>query len=137
MKAVELGDETYVNLETFKRDGSGVRTPVWAAPLDGKLVVFTDGTSWKVKRLRRDPRVRVAPCGALGATEGPWFDGVGEIVSDPAREARAYDALRAKYGLQMRAVDFFSWLSGRIGHRAVLELEVHDQASGAPRRTGG
>jgi PPOX class probable F420-dependent enzyme len=124
MNTRDLGDRTYVNLETFKRDGTGVKTPVWVAELDGRLVVFTDGTSWKVKRLRRDPRVRVAACGVMGALEGPWVEGRGVVVGDPQREARAYEVLLAKYGLQMRLIDFFSWLSGRIRRRAILEIEL-------------
>jgi len=120
----ELADQTYVDLETFRRDGTGVKTPVWVAPLDGKMVVFTDGTSYKVKRLRRDPRVRVAPCDVRGNVTGAWVSGTGAVVTDSRREARAYEALRAKYGWQMRAVDLFSWLFGRIGRRAILEISL-------------
>ena len=50
----ELG--SYINLRTFKRDGTGVDTPVWFAESDGKLYVFTEGDAYKVKRLRRDAR---------------------------------------------------------------------------------
>src|ERR1700729_2183968 len=49
---VPFAAERYISLETFKRDGGGVKTPVWAAPLDGALVVFSAGDSFKVKRLR-------------------------------------------------------------------------------------
>jgi hypothetical protein len=120
----DLADEAYVNLETFKRDGSGVRTPVWVASLDGKMVIFTDGTSYKVKRLRRNPKVCVAACDVRGGTAGPWAEGTCTIVDAPDREERAYEVLRAKYGLQMRAIDFFSWLFGRIGRRVILEVAL-------------
>ncbi len=36
----------YVSLETFRRDGRGVRTPVWAAPRGGKLYVFSEANAW-------------------------------------------------------------------------------------------
>jgi len=62
----ELEREPYVNLVTFRRDGRGVETPVWFVVLDGKLYVFTDGTSAKVKRLRATGRVKIAPCGVRG-----------------------------------------------------------------------
>lgn len=116
--------ERYISLETFKRDGTGVRTPVWFARLDGKLYVFTDGTSFKVKRLRRDARIRVAACNASGGIRGPWRDGRGRIVVDADLKARAYAALAAKYGWQMTAVNLASRLAGRIARRAILELEV-------------
>lgn len=123
-----LAEEPYVSLETFKRDGSGVRTAVWVASCDGKLVIFTDGTSYKVKRVRRDPRARVAPCDVRGGVTGDWVDGTCAVVEDEAREARAYEALRAKYGFQMRLVDAVSWLFGRIGRRVVLEVTLAGEA---------
>jgi PPOX class probable F420-dependent enzyme len=119
-----LDDERYINLETFKKDGNGVKTPVWAAPLDGRLVVFTDGTSYKVKRLRRDPRIRAAPCDVRGNVKGAWLDGTGRILDDDADKARAMAALRRKYGWQIRVLDVFSWLGRRIGRRAFLELTI-------------
>jgi PPOX class probable F420-dependent enzyme len=119
-----LDDERYINLETFKKDGNGVKTPVWAAPLDGRLVVFTDGTSYKVKRLRRDPRIRAAPCDVRGNVKGSWLDGTGRILDDDADKARAMAALRRKYGWQIRVLDVFSWLGRRIGRRAFLELTI-------------
>jgi uncharacterized protein len=119
-----LDAERYINLETFKKDGAGVKTPVWAAPLDGKLVVFTDGTSYKVKRLRRNPAIRAAPCDVRGNVKGAWLDGTGRILEADADKARAMVALRRKYGWQIRVLDVFSWLGRRIGRRAYLELTI-------------
>ena len=101
-----LDDDAYVSLLSYKRDGGSVATPVWAAPLDGKLVVFTLKDSFKVKRIRRNPKVRVAKCGVAGKLLGPWHDGTCVVVADPAHEARAYAALDAKYGWQMRLGTF-------------------------------
>jgi PPOX class probable F420-dependent enzyme len=122
--ATELDDARYVNLLSYKRDGSGAQTPVWAAPLDGKLVIFTGGDSYKVKRIRRNPKVRVARCDARGTLQGPWLDGTCAIVDDRARQARIVDALKSKYGWQMRVLDFFSTLSGRAKKRAYLEVTL-------------
>ncbi len=124
MATRDLADETYVNLETFKRDGTGVKTPVWVAPLDGRMVIFTDGASYKVKRVRRNPRTRVAACDVRGGSTGEWVDATCAVITDAAHEARAYAALRAKYGWQMSAVDFFSWLFGRIDGRMILEVNL-------------
>ena len=124
--ATPLDSERYISLETFRKDGSGVKTPVWAAPLDGKLVVFTDGTSFKVKRLRNNPKVRVAGCDVRGQTiKTEWHDGQARIVEgDTSYIERAHRALRDKYGWQLRMLDFFSRLGGRIGRRAYLELSI-------------
>jgi PPOX class probable F420-dependent enzyme len=120
----DLAAETYINLETFRRDGTGVRTPVWCAPLGDKIVVFTDGTSYKMKRLRHTTRVRVAACDVRGKLRGEWLEGRCEIVEEAKRAEQIYAALLEKYGFQMRLVNFFSTLSGRIGRRAVLEISL-------------
>jgi PPOX class probable F420-dependent enzyme len=120
-----LDHERYISLETFKKDGTGVKTPVWVAPLDGKLVVFTDGTSYKVKRLRNNPKVRVAGCDARGKViKTEWLEGQGRIVDDPGFQKRAHQALKDKYGWQIGLLDLFSWIGRRIGRRAYLELTL-------------
>jgi uncharacterized protein len=123
-----LDDERYINLETFRSDGSGVKTPVWAAPLGGKLVVVTDGTSHKVKRLRVDPRCNVAACDVRGKVKGPWHEGRCRILQDDEDKKRAHDALREKYGWQVRLLDLGAWLGRRIGRRAYLELSIPPRA---------
>lgn len=122
--APALAHERYINLESFKRDGNGVLTPVWCAPLDGKIVVFSAGSAYKVKRVRRNPRVRVAACDVRGKLLGPWQEGSCVIVDDPAQQERAYGALRTKYGWQMAITDFFAGLTGRKSKRAVLEITL-------------
>jgi PPOX class probable F420-dependent enzyme len=119
-----LGDERYVSLETFRKDGTGVKTPVWAAPLDGHLVILTDGTSYKVKRLRNNARVRVAPCDVRGRLRGAWLDGTARILDDQARIALAHRALRRKYGFLAVMTDFFARVAGRISRRAYLEVTL-------------
>jgi PPOX class probable F420-dependent enzyme len=119
-----LDRKPYISLATYRRNGDPVETPVWFAADTGKLYVFTEAKAWKVKRLRNDERVRVAACGVRGDVRGEWFEGNGRRVDDDATEQRAYATLRAKYGWQMRLLDFISTLSGRIHGRAVLELEI-------------
>jgi len=120
----ELDRDPYVSLLSYRRDGGGVETPVWAAPLDGKLVVFTLKDSFKVKRIRRNPKVRVAKCGVAGKLLGPWRDGSCVLVTDEAHEARAYAALDAKYGWQMRLGTFVRGIFGGLDKRAVLEITL-------------
>jgi PPOX class probable F420-dependent enzyme len=119
-----LDDERYISLETFKKDGTGVKTPVWVAPLDGRLVVFTDGTSYKVKRLRNNPAFKAAPCDVRGNVKGAWYAGTARILESADEKARALDALQRKYGWQVRLLNLGSRLAGRIGRRAYLELTL-------------
>jgi len=119
-----LADEPYINLETFKRDGNGVKTPVWAAPLDGKLVVMSAGDAFKVKRLRRNAQARVAACDFRGNVRGPWLEATGRILEREEDVTRAHAALRSKYGWQMALGDFFARITGRLEKRAYLEISV-------------
>ena len=126
--AVELRDAKYINLRSFKKDGQPVDTPVWfaqAAP--DRLVVFTDGTSYKVKRIRRNPSVEIARCDMRGKLLGPWSPATCrplEQAQEPARIAAAYDALNAKYGLLMRLGTVVATLFGRSKRRLILEITL-------------
>ena len=123
--ATPLDDAEYINLRSYKRDGSPVDTPVWCAPLDGKLVIFTLRDSYKVKRVRRNAKVQVAKCDIRGALLGPWLDATCRAIDDdPQYDARAYAALTSKYGLKMRVGNFFSALTGRIRRRLVMEIDL-------------
>lgn len=56
----------YLSLTSFRRDGTGVATPVWFVIDNGRLLVQTDPQSFKAKRIRRNPAVMIAPCTASG-----------------------------------------------------------------------
>jgi PPOX class probable F420-dependent enzyme len=118
-----LADEQYISLETFKKDGTGVKTPVWTAPLDGKLIVYSRDTAYKVKRLRRDPRARIAACDMRGNVRGPWLDATGRVLEDRDHIRRAHEALRAKYWL-LKIGDVFARLVGKYDHRTYMEFTV-------------
>ena len=72
----------YLSITSYKRDGQGVATPVWFVERDGRLLVQTDAGSGKVKRIRRNPQVRVAICTASGRLRGKQVPAVAEILPD-------------------------------------------------------
>ena len=119
-----LDRESYISLASYRKNGTLVQTPVWAAPLDGKLVVFTLRETYKVKRVQNNPAVRVAKCDVRGKVLGEWHEGTCKIVTDAEHEKRAYAALRKKYGLMMRLGDIASTLTGRMKRRVVLEIAL-------------
>jgi PPOX class probable F420-dependent enzyme len=123
--AIPFADAKYVNLRSFKRDGSAVDTPVWFATVDGRIVIFTDGTSYKVKRVRRNAKVELARCDMRGGLLGPWVPGRIRVV-EGEREliSRSYDALNAKYGWMMRLLTVFATLGGRVKRRLILEVAL-------------
>lgn len=119
-----LDRKHYVSLVTFRKDGSEVPTPVWFAERYGKLYAYTDGASYKVRRLKNSNKIKVAPCTVTGTVTGDWINGSARIISDPTLVRHAYDALKKKYGIQMSIATLLSSLSGRIKRRTFLELQL-------------
>jgi uncharacterized protein len=120
----DLARERYLSLATFRRNGAEVRTPIWFALVDDRLWIVTGGDSGKVKRVRNNPRVRLAPSDVRGIVHGPWREGSARIADDPGEIAHAHAMLRAKYGWQVTLLDLFSRLSGRIRRRVWLEVAL-------------
>ena len=120
----ELARERYVSLATFRRNGAEVKTPVWFAVVDGNLYVVSAGAAGKVKRLRHSPKALVAVSDARGGVRGAWREATARIVTDRAVIERAHKTLLAKYGWQARVLDLFSRLTGRIRHRAWIEVAL-------------
>jgi PPOX class probable F420-dependent enzyme len=89
MSFVAFAGHKYLNLETFKKNGEGVKTPVWFAADPARdlasdaaqLFTYTIGKSGKVKRIRNNGRVRIAPCDMRGNLLGEWVDARAEIVT--------------------------------------------------------
>jgi PPOX class probable F420-dependent enzyme len=125
MSAIEaLGKARYVNLETFRKNGTGVQTPVWAAPDGDQLVIFTNGDSYKVKRLRRNSNIRIAECNVRGALKGPWHEGSARLVDDEAEKQSVLRALHKKYGWQMTLSDWGARLRGSKKNWAFISVGV-------------
>jgi uncharacterized protein len=106
-------------LVTFRRTGEPVPTPVWFGQHDGRIYVESLADAGKVKRLRRNRRVRVAACTVRGNPKGAFADGVGRILGT-AEEQNAEAALDRHYGLRRR---LYVRLGTRLGVQTVyLEL---------------
>lgn len=83
---------------SYRRDGTPVPTPVWAALDGGVLYVRSERQSGKLKRVRRDPRVLLAPCTVRGRPLGAPLEATVRVLA-PEEELRAERALAARYGL--------------------------------------
>jgi uncharacterized protein len=100
---MERFDGKYLSLTSFKRDGTGVSTPVWFASDDRHLLVETDANSYKVKRIRRDPHVRIALCDARGRLRGESLEADARVLSEDERE-RVERLLARKYRIDRVAI---------------------------------
>ena len=99
----QLGSAKYVSLTTFRKDGSPVATPVWVLPDGAGVAIWTETRSYKVKRVRNNPRVTVAACDFRGKVSGETVEGTARIVSDAERDRYA-KVLGRKY-----------WVTGILG----------------------
>ncbi|MER5909674.1 PPOX class F420-dependent oxidoreductase [Streptomyces sp. NPDC001982] len=87
-----------VLLTTHKKDGTGVGTPVNIA-VEGDHAYFrTPGSTWKVKRIRNNPEVEVAPSTFRGRATGPEIHARARLLDQGSQEdRRAAQLLRHKY----------------------------------------
>jgi PPOX class probable F420-dependent enzyme len=115
-------NQSFLNLETFYPNGRGVKTPVWFVQDGEKLYVRTVANSWKVKRARKNPAIKIVPCKSQGQPLGEWVDGRAKVINDPNRAAEINQLLNKKYGIQKRAFDLLGKL--RKDQMGVLEIEV-------------
>jgi len=117
----QFANEKYLNLETYRKNGTPVLTPVWVAEDNGILYIYSLVDAGKVKRIRNNPRVRVAPCDMRGKLKGDWVEGRARILG--AREAaHGHMLLDKKYGLMKKAGNLFSKLMSR--DRVVIAIEL-------------
>jgi PPOX class probable F420-dependent enzyme len=112
-----LGDARYLSLTTFKRDGTPVACPVWVVSDDGRrLLVSTGADTGKAKRLRRDPRVLVAPASATGKLRGEQIEARGRFL-DAVEGERVTKLIRDKYGWWVPIIEAVYWLGRRVKRR--------------------
>jgi hypothetical protein len=97
-----LSGHKYCLVVTFKRDGAAVPTPVWFGQDDeGRLYFRTGADVAKVRRIRNNPRVLIAPCGVRGKPLGPSVEGMARVLAAGDRQ-RAETAIQSNYGLGRR-----------------------------------
>lgn len=109
-----LAGEKYINLETYRKNRQGVRTPVWFVEMingdRSVLYVRTSDDTGKYKRVRNNPSVQIAPCDMRGSLKGNWVKGEARIV-DEEEKIKAFKMLEKKYGIIYKMTRMF--LSGK------------------------
>ena len=111
--------QNYLNLESYRKNGQPVRTPLWFAEERGLIYVYTLAAAYKVKRIRNNPRVRIVASDARGNPKGTWVEGRARIL-DAAGAEHGHQLLRGKYFLK-RFGDLFSRVMNR--ERVVIAVE--------------
>ena len=130
----ELKRQKYLSLESYRKNGVGVRTPVWFAASSvassdadtEKLYVYTTADSGKAKRIRRTAAVKIAACDARGKVTGSWIDARAEIVTGE-EFGRGMRLLNRKYRPWKQILDMATRLFPRH-ERIVLVIRPLPQA---------
>lgn len=114
--AVTLADEKYLLLTTFRRDGTAVSSPVWAASLaDGTIGFWTSSGSGKAKRLAHTERVTVQPCDARGRARAGTsaVPATARLVTGPELDA-IRQRIVAKYGFMTKVTKALGTIGGIV-----------------------
>jgi PPOX class probable F420-dependent enzyme len=114
--------EQYLNLETFRRNGEGVKTPVWFVQDGQTLYVSTMAHSGKIKRVRNNGRVNVAACKMNGKVTGSWVPAQAREMYDTEICEKANRMLEKKYGLMKKLFD--RQRSKKVLTDTVLEIKL-------------
>lgn len=122
--ASQLRSKRYISVETYRRDGRAVQTPVWFYVDEGAIYVVTRSKTGKAKRLKNNPKVRIAECTMGGKVTGPWISGTATIL-DRERTAVAVKMRDKKYGMRARLAKFLTGGKGEFFALAItLDQEI-------------
>ena len=114
----------YVDLESYKKGGEAKVTPVQSLEHDGMIYVRTGAATWKVKRIRRNPHVRIAPSDRSGKTTGPWVDGEARVLEGQENQ-RLLEVFRKEYGgFGYRMVGLVGRMRGEQEMNAVISIKL-------------
>jgi len=111
-KLKQFAGEKYLSIESYRKNGTAVATPVWFAQDDRELYVYSLANAGKVKRIRNNPRIRIAVCDIRGGLKGEWVEARARIL-DPMSAKRAHQLLDKKYGVIKKIGGWYSRLMKR------------------------
>ena len=113
-------------LVTYRKDGTPVPSPVWFGTADGKLYMHTGG--FKRLRLKRDPKVLVAPSTFRGTPTAPPLAGTARLL-DPDEASKAEAAIQSNFGVGRR---IYYRTVGRTQLEDGTYVEITPDAGGEP-----
>jgi PPOX class probable F420-dependent enzyme len=121
MSLEQFQKQSYLNIETFRKSGQGVKTPVWFAQDGDSLYVWTQTGTGKAKRIRRDGTVNIAPCSGSGEILGDWLPARAQEDDCPETLKHVEELMKKKYGFIFSALGFLGTLRmrGRAKYTAI------------------
>ncbi len=126
MDLEQFKDQQFLSLETFRKNGIGVKTPVWFAQEGDVLCIWTVGDSGKIKRIRNNPRVSIAPCKRFGEVTGEWMAAEASVDDSAAAVRHVEMLLGRKLGFVFAVFRLIDGLRDRWrgSHRVCLKVRL-------------
>ncbi len=119
MTLKQFEKQQYLNIETFRKNGQGVKTPVWFVQDGEALQVWTQAGSGKAKRIRNNGTVRVAPSTGSGEPTGEWMDARAETNESPEAINHVEKLMQKKYGVMFYIFGFVGKMRGGANYTAI------------------
>jgi uncharacterized protein len=116
--------EKVISLETYRKNGEPVRTPVWFLEENGILYVHTDDSTGKVKRIRRNPKVRVAPSHFRGKPKADYVEARAELETAPETIQKYRSKIYKKYGVQGTFTRFLQRFSRSRAYDVIIAIHL-------------
>ena len=118
----QFADQQFLTLETFRKSGQGVKTPVWFTQENGLLYIWTGASSGKVKRIRINPDVKIAPSKPDGTPLGEWVTAKASADDSPQAIRHIIQLMRKKYGFSFTMFRMMGML--RRDKHVSLQIQV-------------
>jgi PPOX class probable F420-dependent enzyme len=122
-KLEQFANQKFLNLETFRKNGESMKTPVWFTQEGETIYVRTVDGSGKVKRVRNNGNVNIAPCKVDGVLVGEWVPATARQVRDPQIDQKVGRLISKKYGLMATILALRSRF--RRNEYAILEIKLN------------
>jgi uncharacterized protein len=116
-------DKQYVNLDTVRKNGQSMKTPVWFVMDGDTMYVRTGADSGKVKRIRNNGNIQIAPCQMNGTPTGDWMPAFAREIHDEEISRKVDGWLGKKYGL----MKFLFQISSKIQKLSESILEITER----------
>ena len=112
-KLEQFLDQKYINLETYKKDGTPSRTPGWFVIDKNLIYVINRDSTGKVKRLGNNQNVRIVPCSFKGEPKNEWVKGAAEKITGDEAD-KVIKLRKKKYGMFARLIGIITSKKGNI-----------------------
>ena len=109
----QFSEQKYINLETYKRDNTPIKTPVWFVIDNGLVYIITRESTGKVKRLKNNQNVRIVPCSFKGEIKSEWVNGKAQKIMGSEAD-KVIKIRKKKYGFAVRLSGLFTSQKGNL-----------------------